>query len=138
VSGGFVDGVSRWCSRCQRWLPEESFRRNEAMLSGLHPWCRECVSDYAREWRAANREAVERYQAEQRERYAVGRGPLERVCVNEECGRTFMPSRRDARTCSEKCRSRLAYLRRRQRKGRAVSGWRLQPSPPQATPRAAS
>ena len=110
----FFDG-SRWCSRCRRWLDEGSFRPNPAMLSGLHPWCRECVSDYGREWRAANPEWVKRYQAAQRAEYAAERGPLERVCVNPECGLSFTPSRRDAKTCSRKCRDRLAWLRRRER-----------------------
>jgi hypothetical protein len=48
------------------------------MLSGLHSWCRGCVSDYGREWRAANPEWVKRYQAEQRAQYAAEREPLER------------------------------------------------------------
>lgn len=108
----FIDG-SGWCSRCRRWLDEGSFRPNPAMLSGLHPWCRKCVSNYGREWRAANPEWVERYQAEQRAQYAAEREPLERVGVNAECGKVFVPSRRDARTCSQRCRDRLAYLRRR-------------------------
>jgi hypothetical protein len=43
------------------------------------------------------------------------RGALERQCANPECGRAFVPARRDARACSRRCRDRLAYLRRRER-----------------------
>ena len=114
MSAGFVDGVSRWCSRCRRWLGVGLFRPNPVMLSGL-PRGVAVVSGYARDWREANPNAVEAYNRERREKYAAERGPHERLCVNEECGRTFTGSRRDARTCSDKCRSRLAYLRRRER-----------------------
>jgi hypothetical protein len=112
----FADGSVRWCSRCGGWLPVDSFRPNAQMLSGLHPWCRDCVSSYGREWRAANPEAVARYQAQQRAEYAAVRGPLERECLGPDCGRAFKPARRDAKTCSQQCRDRLRYLRQ---KGRA-------------------
>ena len=114
----FFDGSRRWCSRCRQWLDVGEFRPDKNNPTGLHPWCRSCVSAYSREWREANPEAVARYQAQQRAEYAAERGPLERGCVNPECGRTFTPTRRDARTCSKTCRDRMAYLRR---KGRCVS-----------------
>ena len=41
-------------------------------------------------------------------RLRAGARPLERVCANPECGKSFAPSRRDARTCSLVCRSRFA------------------------------
>ena len=112
MSHDLVHDGKKWCSRGRHFCDIDEFRPNEAMLSGLHPWCRECVSNYGREWRAANPEWVKRYQASQRAQYAAEREPLERVCVNAECGKVFVPSRRDARTCSRKCRDRLAYLRR--------------------------
>jgi hypothetical protein len=105
-----------YCSRCQRWLSLDSFRANDAAPSGRHWWCRDCVSSYGREWREANAAHVERRNAEMREQYARERGPLERRCGNPDCGRVFVPSRRDAKTCTRECRSHLAYLKR---KGRA-------------------
>ncbi len=69
-------------------------------------------ADYLRAWKLANPERVAGYQAAAREKYAALADPLERVCANAECGLSFTPSRRDAKTCSRKCRDRLAYLRR--------------------------
>lgn len=111
-----MSGELRWCSACRSMRPVWEFRPNEAMVSGLHPWCRQCVSDYAREWREANRGYVEAYNADRRAEYAAARGPLERTCANPECGRTFTPSRRDAKTCTQKCRSRYSHLRRQERR----------------------
>ena len=110
---GFEDGSMRWCSRGRHMVSAEGFRLNAAMPGGLHSWCRACVSSYGREWREANRGYVEAYQAARRDEYRAEHGSLERVCANPECGRMFARSRRDAKTCSQKCRDRLAYLRRK-------------------------
>ncbi len=106
---------THWCTHCQQWLPEDHFRPNDRLRSGVHSYCRVCAADLARDWRERNPEAIERYNRERREAYAEARGSLERVCVNPDCGRTFTPSRIDAMTCSRECRDRLAYLRRRGR-----------------------
>ena len=115
MSHDLVYEGKKWCSRGRHFCDVGEFRPNEAMPSGLHFWCQACVSSYGREWRDANPEAVKQYQAAQRAEYAAERGPLERQCANPECGRTFARSRRDAKTCSRRCRDRLAYLRRRER-----------------------
>jgi hypothetical protein len=57
-----------------------------------------------------------------REAYAASRGSLERVCLNPDCGRTFTPTRIDAKRWSRKCRDRLAYLRRTRGSSRSTSG----------------
>jgi hypothetical protein len=93
-----------------------------AMRSGLHPWCRECVRSYNLAWRVANAGSVEEYNRLRREEYAAERGPLERVCANPECGRVFAKSRRDAKTCSRVCRSRLSQLQRTERNGERREG----------------
>jgi len=64
---------------------------------------------------AQNLEYVRAYNERRRLEYAQERGPLERVCANPECAREFVAGRRDNMTCSQRCRDRLAYLRRRQR-----------------------
>ena len=70
-------------------------------------------AEYLRAWREANPEAVAEYNRRRREERAAELAPLERVCV--VCGRTFTPARRDARSCSRKCRARLAQVRRTER-----------------------
>ena len=115
MSHDLVYEGKKWCSRGRHFCDVGEFRPNEAMPSGLHFWCRACVSSYGREWRDANPEAVKQYQAAQRAQYAAEREPLERVCVNAECGKVFVPSRRDAKTCSRVCRSRLSQIRRSER-----------------------
>jgi hypothetical protein len=86
--------------------PVELFRANELMRDGLHSWCRDCTRAAVRRWREANREYVDAYNAARR----IG-APAPQSCV--VCGETFQASRRDAKTCSKKCRGRLAYLRRK-------------------------
>ena len=108
-----MSGELRWCTHCQRLRPVELFVSNERMRDGLHSWCRDCTRAAVRRWREENREYVEAYNRRRREEYAAGHEPLERVCANPECGRTFTPTRRDAGTCSKACRGRLAYLRRK-------------------------
>jgi len=68
----YVNGVLQalHCARCDRWLPPDSFSRNSAMLRGRSSWCRECAVERTREWRAANREAVN---AATRKRHAATR-----------------------------------------------------------------
>ena len=107
---------TRWCTRCRKWLPLAHFRPNDRMRDGLHSYCRRCAADLVRDWRRRNPEVVERYNRERREAYADARGPLERQCFNPDCGRTFVPTRKDARTCSQTCRDRIAWLRRREAK----------------------
>jgi hypothetical protein len=102
-----------WCTRCRQWKWESDFRPNPRMSDGFDSWCRECHVGATRAWRERNRDYVDAWNAARRVEYAAERGSLERQCENPECGRTFARSRRDARTCSQRCRDRLAYLRRR-------------------------
>jgi hypothetical protein len=115
----WFDGA-RWCCRCQRWLPEGDFAPNPRMRDGIDSWCRPCHVAATRAWRERNRDYIDARNAARRAEYAAKHGGLERACANPECGRTFTPSRRDARTCSRACRGRLACLRR---KGRRDGGW---------------
>lgn len=107
--------TERWCARGRHMVPVDEFRLDRNFRSGFHPWCRSCVSSYNREWREANYGSVEAYNQQRREEYAREHGPLERMCANPECGAMFTPSRRDARTCSRVCRSRVAQRRRTER-----------------------
>jgi hypothetical protein len=108
----WFDGM-RWCTRCQSWKRESEFRPNPRMSDGLDSWCCECHVAATRAWRERNRDYVDARNAARRAEYAAERGSLERQCANPECGRAFVPARRDARACSRRCRDRLAYLRRR-------------------------
>ena len=72
------------------------------MREGLDSWCRECHVAATREWRERNRDYVDARNSARRAEYAAERGPLERRCANPECGRAFVPARRDARTCSSR------------------------------------
>jgi hypothetical protein len=96
----------RWCTTGQHAL---------AGFRGDANRCRACAALAVRTWRDANRDYVVARNADRRAEYAAERGPLERVCVNPECGKTFVPSRRDARTCTRRCRDRLSYVRRKER-----------------------
>jgi hypothetical protein len=77
--------------------------------------CRGCAAAAVKGCRGRNHDYVEAYNAARRVQYAAVRGPLQRVCVNPECGKVFVPARRNAKTCSRRCRDRLSYLRRKER-----------------------
>jgi hypothetical protein len=64
----------RWCTRCRQNLPVSEFRPNLETLSGLHWWCRPCVSENMRRWRAQNAEYVAAYNGARRE------GPFRKTC----------------------------------------------------------
>ena len=104
-----------WCTACPGWKPAGDFPANPRMRDGRSSHCRVCHAVASKRWREANPEVVETYNRERRAEYAAERGPLERVCANVECGVKFVASRRDARTCSNRCRDRMTYLRRRER-----------------------
>jgi hypothetical protein len=106
-----VGDFGHWCSSCRRMLRVESFRPNPRMRDGVHSWCKGCVSEYGKRWREAHPEVVREY----RESRRLGPAP-ERVCELAECGRSFVPARRDARYCSGKCRDRAAWLRKAARR----------------------
>jgi predicted nucleic acid-binding Zn ribbon protein len=112
MSESWFQGAA-WCTRCLAWKPAEDFPANPRMRDGRSSHCRVCHAAASKRWREANRDYVDAVNAARREEYAAEHGQLERQCENPECGRTFERSRRDAKTCSEKCRDRLKYLRRR-------------------------
>jgi hypothetical protein len=111
--GAGVMSERSWCTRCQALKPVTEFRANPRMRDGLDSWCRACHVEATSAWRERNRVYIDARNAARRAEYAAERGPLERRCANPECGQTFVPARRDAKTCSKKCRGRLAYLRRK-------------------------
>ncbi len=63
------------------------------MLSGLHSWCRACVKERNRIWRAANPEYVANTNDDRRE------GPFSTDCV--DCGITFSAVRRASVRCPQ-------------------------------------
>jgi hypothetical protein len=95
---------TRYCSRCRRDLPLDQFRPNPEMLSGLHCWCRPCVSENMRRWRAQNAEYVAAYNVARRE------GPFPKTC--SVCGREWLATRRRSVRCPV-CQA--PYLRERKR-----------------------
>ena len=58
----------------------------------MNPRCRSCTAAYLREWKAANPDTVEAYQAARR----VGVHAL--VCANPDCGRELAARKGNART----------------------------------------
>ena len=108
------EGAAR-CTSCSAWKPAEDFPANPRMRDGRSSHCRVCHAGASKRWREANRDYVDAVNAARREGFAAEHGQLERQCEN--CGRTFARSRRDARTCSQRCRDRLAHLRWRGQTG---------------------
>jgi hypothetical protein len=104
--------TEKWCCRCQRFLPVESFRPNPDVVGGVDSWCRPCHAEATREWRAKNREYVDNYNEERRREYREAHPLPTRPCV--VCGEPFT-GRRDALVCSERCRNRRHHELARQR-----------------------
>lgn len=46
------------CERCERVLALSCFCKNARQKDGLNTWCRECVSEYKRKYRAENAEKL--------------------------------------------------------------------------------
>ncbi len=92
-----ADGRQVWshkkCARCQLVLPAAAFIRNGLMRSGLHSWCRGCVKERNRIWRAANPEYVANVNDDRRE------GPFPKECAG--CGVRFAAVRRAQVRCAE-------------------------------------
>jgi hypothetical protein len=107
------------CARCHETKAASEFPAQPRKRNGLSSYCRACANTLVRRWREANREAVNQ---SRREAYASSRETLGRDCV--VCGASFTPKRRDARTCSRVCRSRLSQIARteRERARRANQG----------------
>jgi hypothetical protein len=78
---GLAITTGKICRNCSRWLPLEEFARNRRMHFGRHSWCRDCVREATREWRANNRGYIDDYNKARRI------GPRERECV--DCGSAF-------------------------------------------------
>lgn len=110
-----MTGALRWCTTHGALLPLEEFGRDQR--GRLHVRCRACRSSAAKAWRERNADAVSERNAQRRREYAEARGDMTRICVNPDCGRTFIAGRVDAKSCSRSCRDHLAYLRRT---GRAI------------------
>jgi hypothetical protein len=78
----------------------------------VESWCRPCHAEANREWRANNREWVERYNESRRI------GPRERDCV--DCGATFVAGLRGP--VSSRCVSCRRERKIRQRKQHRMTG----------------
>lgn len=44
------------CGKCKLVLPVENFSKNKSKKDGWHDWCKKCVVENARKWRAEHRE----------------------------------------------------------------------------------
>jgi hypothetical protein len=51
-----MEPESKVCSRCLNAKPITEFRQAKATADGMHPWCRPCDTEYAREHRRALRQ----------------------------------------------------------------------------------
>lgn len=79
-------------------LPAHAFRVNPKMAGGLHSWCKPCCVEATQRWRAD-------HPAEVADANAARRRPkMTKSCA--ECGCEFVAARKDALTCSRKCRLR--------------------------------
>ena len=72
---------AKQCRRCGETKPREAFSPDRDRRDGLHSWCRSCVAEAKRRWRAENRES---YNAARR----IDPYPP-RVCAT--CGQEFAP-----------------------------------------------
>ena len=95
-----------YCMSCERQLPAQAFRKNEKLSDGLDSWCNECRSEYNRQWKIDNADHVAEQAAAYNESRRAARAAerLPRAC--SECGKEFLPKRKDALTCSVRCRAR--------------------------------
>jgi hypothetical protein len=57
------------CKRCGNAKPSSAFPRSRRMRDGLSSWCRVCHAGAVRQWREANPDRVEAYNAARREAY---------------------------------------------------------------------
>lgn len=80
------------CSRCKTDKPIDSFGKGSGKY-GLHQWCKQCLSDYARERHASVREfdleivsfnAIEEARSAMREKRVTMRAVADAVQVNEQ------------------------------------------------------
>jgi hypothetical protein len=86
--------LAKRCRRCGTTKPMEAFSPDRDRRDGLHSWCRSCVAEAKRRWRAENRES---YNAARR----IDPYPP-RICAT--CGQAFTPIRRNQRYCRRWCR----------------------------------
>lgn len=58
------------CTKCGQSKPPttEYFRKHKEGKDGLHPWCKDCLKEHAREHYAANKERIAQKSKERRER----------------------------------------------------------------------
>jgi hypothetical protein len=96
------------CRHCGETMPREDFSPDRRHRDGLHSWCRACVAESKRRWRAENRES---YNAARR----IAPYPP-RICAT--CGQEFAPMRRDQRYCRRWCREHR-YLTRISKRARS-------------------
>jgi len=55
------------CSVCHSAKPEVDFYRNRRTKTGFREECKECFSQYVRQWRAKNRDKVKVYRGKERD-----------------------------------------------------------------------
>jgi hypothetical protein len=83
------------CGRCKKWKDPGAFRPDLKARTGLSSWCRDCIGEYRREWRATNPERTAAYNVARR----VAACRLKcAVCDSAFFGRP------DRKTCSPECR----------------------------------
>jgi len=52
------------CTHCQQWLPFDAFAPNPKLKSGRDSWCRKCRVTATQDWRARNRDEINRARRE--------------------------------------------------------------------------
>lgn len=62
-----MTAIGKRCARCREYLPAEAFMPNPKMRSGLNSWCRPCVAERNRQWRAENPAYVDEANARKRD-----------------------------------------------------------------------
>jgi 5-methylcytosine-specific restriction endonuclease McrA len=96
----------RRCTRCDRDLPVSDFPPAPRMRSGLSSWCKPCIVDRTRQWRAEHREVLV---AKRRAAYPPRTWPQPRECI--KCGVAFEAHRPGHLYCGRRCkrRGKVAY-----------------------------
>ena len=62
--------TSKHCPKCEKEVPLENWSRNKARKDGLASWCKSCMNEYHRRWRA-NPEVKKRQAELAAQRYAA-------------------------------------------------------------------
>ena len=57
------------CKKCGMELPLECFGKHKRMKDGLQPYCKECMKQYKKQYRAEHAEAIKQYMKQYKKQY---------------------------------------------------------------------